>query len=186
MGDVVFASNEIYFCHKQQMEANKMNQQIIGKFISHKRKEKNLTQEQLAEKLDVSTTFIGQIERAKGIPSLETLVKIANVLETSTDSLLFGDLNTKSGNNHFATKVAELTENFTSNEKELVLKNIEIKVVSGKKVVYKDFGEMLFTHFGVSGPTILSSSSHLLRYKDIDRLLKEEKIDKLSIMKKTI
>ena len=35
---------------------------------------------------------------------------------------------------------------------------------------------MLFTHFGVSGPTILSGSAHLLRYKDIDRLLKEEKI----------
>ena len=82
--------------------------------------------EQLAEKLDVSTTFIGQIERAKGIPSLETLVKIANVLETSTDSLLFGDLNTKSGNTHFVKTVEELTENFTSEEKELLLRNIEI------------------------------------------------------------
>ena len=35
---------------------------------------------------------------------------------------------------------------------------------------------MLFTHFGVSGPTILSSSAHLLRYKDVERLLKEKKI----------
>ena len=82
--------------------------------------------EQLAERLDVSTTFIGQIERAKGIPSLETLVKIANVLEISTDSLLFGDLNSKSGNSHFIRMVAELTETFTSKEKELLLKNIEI------------------------------------------------------------
>ncbi len=82
--------------------------------------------EQLAEKLDVSTTFIGQIERAKGIPSLETLVKIANVLEISTDSLLFADLNSKSGNNHFIKKVSELTETFTPNEKELLLKTIEI------------------------------------------------------------
>jgi len=44
------------------------------------------------------------------------------------------------------------------------------------KKIYDDFGEMLFTHFGVSGPIILSGSAHLLRYKDIDRLLKESKI----------
>ena len=76
--------------------------------------------------LDVSTTFVGQIERAKGIPSLETLVKIANVLEVSTDALLFGDLNSKSCNNHFMKKIAELTESYTSKEKDLLLKNIEI------------------------------------------------------------
>lgn len=60
----------------------------------------------------------------------------------------------------------------------LSLKNvkIEIKDIDKNKKIYDDFGEMLFTHFGVSGPTILSSSAHLLRYKDIDKLLKEEKI----------
>ncbi len=94
--------------------------------IRKRRKEKNYTLEQLAEKLNVSTTFIGQIERAKGKPSLETLVKIANVLEISPDSLLFGDLNTQSGNNHFTKKITELTENFSSKDKELLLKNIEI------------------------------------------------------------
>ena len=103
-----------------------MNYKLLGTKIRERRKEKKYTLEQLAEKLDVSTTFIGQIERAKGIPSLETLVKIANVLEVSTDSLLFGDLNNKSGDNHFIKKVVELTETFTPNEKELLLKNIEI------------------------------------------------------------
>lgn len=78
-----------------------MNYELLGKNIRKYRKEKKYTLEQLTEKLDVSTTFIGQIERAKGIPSLDTFVKIANILEISTDSLLFGDLNTKSGNNHF-------------------------------------------------------------------------------------
>ena len=103
-----------------------MNYELLGKHIREQRKKKKYTLEQLAEKLDVSTTFIGQIERAKGIPSLETLVKIANVLETSTDSLLFGDLNEKSGNSHFINKIEELTQAFTSKEKELLLKNIEI------------------------------------------------------------
>lgn len=103
-----------------------MNYELLGKNIRKYRKEKKYTLEQLAEKLDVSTTFIGQIERAKGIPSLDTFVKIANILEISTDSLLFGDLNTKSGNNHFIKKIAGLTETFTQKDKELLLKNIEI------------------------------------------------------------
>ena len=44
------------------------------------------------------------------------------------------------------------------------------------KVMYDDFGELLFTHFGVSGPTILSGSAHIIRYKNIDELLKQGKI----------
>lgn len=52
------------------------------------------------------------------------------------------------------------------------LKNIGMKILDGKKVVYEDFGELLFTHFGVSGPTVLSGSAHLLRVKGIDDKLK--------------
>lgn len=61
----------------------------------------------------------------------------------------------------------------------LSLKNIGIKLIDStkNKVIYEDFGEMLFTHFGVSGPTILSASAHLLRYKNIDELLKNNKIN---------
>lgn len=103
-----------------------MNYKLLGSQIRKQRKQKKYTLEQLAEKLDVSTTFIGQIERAKGIPSLETLVKIANVLEVSTDCLLFGDLNSKSSNDYFINQVEKLTETFTQEEKDLILENIEI------------------------------------------------------------
>lgn len=54
--------------------------------------------------------------------------------------------------------------------------NIELKNKENNKIIYQDFGEMLFTHFGVSGPTILSGSAHLVRYKNIDELLKNKKI----------
>ena len=47
----------------------------------------------------------------------------------------------------------------------LSLKNVEIKVLEKNKIIYEDFGEMLFTHFGVSGPIILSASAHLVRTK---------------------
>ena len=43
----------------------------------------------------------------------------------------------------------------------LSLKNCGIRVTLGNKVVYKDFGELLFTHFGVSGPLILTASSQI-------------------------
>ena len=42
----------------------------------------------------------------------------------------------------------------------LSLRNIEVTVYNGKKVLWKEFGEMLFTHFGVSGPVVLSASSY--------------------------
>ena len=60
----------------------------------------------------------------------------------------------------------------------LSLRNIGIKFIDieKNKIIYEDFGEMLFTHFGVSGPTILSSSAHLVRYKNINRLYNEKKI----------
>ena len=60
----------------------------------------------------------------------------------------------------------------------LSLKNagIFIEDTLKNKKIYDDFGEMLFTHFGVSGPVILSSSAHLVRYKNIDELFKNNKI----------
>ena len=54
--------------------------------------------------------------------------------------------------------------------------NIELKNIENNKIIYEDFGEMLFTHFGLSGPTILSGSAHLVRYKNIDELLRNKKI----------
>lgn len=60
----------------------------------------------------------------------------------------------------------------------LSLRNISIKVLdkSTNKNIYEDFGEMLFTHFGVSGPVILSASSHLVRYKSINEKMNNKNI----------
>ena len=67
----------------------------------------------------------------------------------------------------------------------LSLKNVAISVVNGKKKIYSDFGEMLFTHFGVSGPTIISASSFINRLNlrdvyislDLKPALTEEQLD---------
>lgn len=60
----------------------------------------------------------------------------------------------------------------------LSLRNVKISIkdIENNKIIYEDFGEMLFTHFGVSGPIILSSSAHLVRYKMIEEKFKNRKI----------
>jgi predicted Rossmann fold flavoprotein len=52
----------------------------------------------------------------------------------------------------------ELKETWVKELQGLSLKNVKIKIVEGKKVLFEDFGEMLFTHFGISGPIVLSAS----------------------------
>lgn len=58
----------------------------------------------------------------------------------------------------------------------LSLRNVAIQLQICDKVVYKDFGEMLFTHYGVSGPIVLSASSYLVKTKNIEQILKEGKV----------
>lgn len=69
----------------------------------------------------------------------------------------------------------------------LSLKNVSLRIMDGKKKVYEDFGEMLFTHFGVSGPMILSASAAMKYefwqkeptiYIDLKPALDPEQLDK--------
>ncbi len=57
-----------------------------------------------------------------------------------------------------------IKEDYVKELQGLSLRNIKVKVLAGKKEIFNDFGEMLFTHFGVSGPVILSSSSYVIPY----------------------
>ena len=71
----------------------------------------------------------------------------------------------------------------------LSLKNTGLTIKNGKKVLYEDFGEMMFTHFGVTGPMILSASAHigtklakaengeLCAYLDLKPALTKEQLD---------
>lgn len=58
------------------------------------------------------------------------------------------------------------SNNFIPRLQGLSLRNIAIKVFDGDKQIYDDFGEMLFTHYGVSGPVILSASAHMKNPKE--------------------
>lgn len=65
-----------------------MKLESIGKYIREYRLKKNMRQEDLAEKTDLSTNYIGMLERGEKVPSLEKLVTIANALDISADMLL--------------------------------------------------------------------------------------------------
>lgn len=65
--------------------------QLIGQRIASHRRQRHITQEHLAEHLDVSTTFISKIERGKTQLSLERLVQICQYLHINPTELLYGD-----------------------------------------------------------------------------------------------
>lgn len=65
-----------------------MDYQMLGKRVRLKRKRMQLTQEQLAERIDRTASFVGHIERGTRKMSMETLCELAIVLNCTTDELL--------------------------------------------------------------------------------------------------
>lgn len=65
-----------------------MNYESIGKKIRACRIRKHLRQEDLAEKTDLSVTYIGMVERGEKLPAMETFINILNALEVSADVIL--------------------------------------------------------------------------------------------------
>lgn len=82
----------------------------------------------------------------------------------------------------------ECKNNWCSELQGLSLRNVQIELIDNdlNKVIYKDFGEMIFTHFGVSGPIILSASAHIKNINsknysikiDLKPALTQEQLDK--------
>jgi transcriptional regulator with XRE-family HTH domain len=74
------------------VEVGDVDYKELGKRIRAERTKLNLTQEKLAEKIEISESFLGHIERGDRKLSLETLVKIAQEFNVSTDYLLVGSV----------------------------------------------------------------------------------------------
>ena len=65
-----------------------MRYDVLGMMIKTRRKELKLTQEDLAEKVEISTSFMGHIERGSRVLSVDTLRRLCVVLDLSADALL--------------------------------------------------------------------------------------------------
>ena len=86
-----------------------MNTSSIGKRIRKFREAKGWRQEDFAEKVGLSVTYTGMIERGEKVPKLETFITIANALEVSADLLLSDVLSTG-----YTVKSSEMTEEIAS------------------------------------------------------------------------
>lgn len=98
----------------------------LGKNIKRERRNQNLTQEQLAELVNISTVFLSQIETANRIPSLETAYKIASCLHIPLDNLI-NDMNSS-----IKTDIDCLLTNRTSKEKQFI-SNVVRTILSSVK-----------------------------------------------------
>lgn len=85
----------------------------VGQNIKKKRLSKSWKQGTLAEKVDLTTSYIGMIERGEKIPRLETFVHIANALDSTADELLEGVLNRgyEIRMSEYVTKIGNLSKN---------------------------------------------------------------------------
>ena len=73
-----------------QQDTNIVSYQKIGQRIRNQRKEKGLSQDQLAEQVGISLSFMGHIERGTRVASVETLARLCEVLEMDMHYVVFG------------------------------------------------------------------------------------------------
>lgn len=96
-----------------------MNRTTLGLRIREERIKQNYTQEQLAEKINVSTTYIGYIERGERTLTLAKLVDISNILHVSVDYLLTDSIPSSSSANEKLW--LQLLASATEEEQSLIL-----------------------------------------------------------------
>ena len=103
-----------------------MNASSIGKRIRKYRKAKGWRQEDFAEKIGLSVTYTGMIERGEKVPKLETFITIANALEVSADMLLADVLTV--GYNIKSSEITEEISALTPSERERIYSVVEAMI----------------------------------------------------------
>ncbi len=92
----------------------------MGKRIRDKRNELKLTQEKVAEMIDISPSHMGEIERGTSVCSVEVLVNLATVLDLNLDTLVKG-INDKNADNAFS----EILDTLSTERKDLYIRICE-------------------------------------------------------------
>lgn len=100
-----------------------MDQKKIGRFLKELRKEKGLTQEQFAEKLNVSGRTVSRWETGSNMPDISLLVEIAEFYDTNIPEIINGERKSENMNEE-VKEVAESMSNYAGAEKKNIVKNI--------------------------------------------------------------
>ncbi|GIP55326.1 MULTISPECIES: helix-turn-helix domain-containing protein [Paenibacillus] len=101
-----------------------MDYDALGRRLRQERHKMNWTQEKLAEKVEVSDAYIGQIERGERSLSLETLVKLANQLGVTVDYLLHDSIEIT--DDRFMNQIRQIMLSRSPKEKQLALDVIKL------------------------------------------------------------
>lgn len=101
-----------------------MNYIDLGRRIREERQKLNLTQEKLSESINVSTTYIGQIERGERCPTLDTLIRISNSLGVSIDYLLRESVTPSS--TVLMNLWVQLTRDLSDNEMKMIIELVNV------------------------------------------------------------
>ena len=107
-----------------------MEQKKIGSFLKELRKEKEITQEQLAEILGVSGRTVSRWETGSNMPDISLLVEIAEFFDVSIPEIINGERKSENMNEE-VKKVAESLSDYASVEKETIIKEVRKYSISG-------------------------------------------------------
>lgn len=107
-----------------------MDQIRIGSFLKELRKEKGLTQEQTAEKLNVSGRTISRWETGNNMPDISLLTEIAELYEVSIPEIISGERKSENMNEE-VKETAEVMATYATSEKETMIKNIRNESIIG-------------------------------------------------------
>lgn len=103
-----------------------MDSRTLGSRICKARKDKKLTQEALAEKADISLTYMGEIERGEKYPSMKVFIRLVEVLDVSADSLMRDKLET--GKVHVFNEITLKMENLKPKQVNAISELIDVYI----------------------------------------------------------
>ena len=107
-----------------------MNQKKIGSFLKELRKEMGITQEEFAEKLDVSSRTISRWETGANMPDISLLVNIAEIFNVSIPEIINGERKSEIMEKE-VKEVAEAMSNYAGAEKSVILKRVKLISIIG-------------------------------------------------------
>lgn len=118
-----------------------MNQIKIGAFIKELRKEKELTQEQLAEQFNVSRRTVSRWETGRNLPELDILIEMADYYEVELRELLNGERKSESMNKELEETVLKVAE-YSNEDKLKITKRMHLLFFGGVILcrIVSDFG----------------------------------------------
>ena len=111
-----------------------MNQKKIGSFLKELRKEKGITQEEFAEKLNVSGRSVSRWETGSNMPDISLLVEIAEFFDVSIPEIINGERKSESMNEEVKEVAGKLSD-YANAEKEKLIKNIRTQSIMGTTAI---------------------------------------------------